>query len=285
MMGAVARTFFAGEVVVRRNYGDPMCEPYLVPVRPLHMLCLLSRTPTTFHRFDGATRRWRQLSLKPGDINFHNAGTAGTQVGWRARERGSPEFLHVFIDPHRIVRVAGENGGHATLDLASEKTVRHPLLAQIIETMAETVSRADAADELLIDAATELLAVTLAREFIAGGRVPATPHHHKPLAPTLVRLVTEYIDSHLSEHLRVNDLSALTGLSSYHFSRAFKAATGKSPYAFALGRRALRARQLVFTEMPLGDIALAVGFSSQSHLTEHFRRSFGVTPGRIRRER
>ena len=71
---------------------------------------------------------------------------------------------------------------------------------------------------------------------------------------------------------------------SYHFSRAFKAATGKSPYAFALGRRVLRARQLVFTEMPLGDIALAVGFSSQSHLTEHFRRSLGVTPGRIRRE-
>jgi AraC family transcriptional regulator len=35
--------------------------------------------------------------------------------------------------------------------------------------------------------------------------------------------------------------------------------------------------------MPLAEIALAVGFASQSHLTEHFRRLTGVTPGRIRR--
>jgi AraC family transcriptional regulator len=281
-VGVIARSFFEGEVVVRRNRAAASCEPYLVPTPPLHMLCLLAQTPITFQRFDGEAKRWRQLALKPGDINFHSAGTAGTHVGWNARERGNPEFLHVFIDPRRIVRAAAENGGHAAVDLASEKAVRHPLIAQIIRTMVETASRADAADDLLVDAAAELLAVSLARELVATGAMPT--HRDRALPPRLVRLVTEYIDANLSGRVRVSDLSALTGLSSYHFSRAFKAATGQSPYAFAVGRRVLRAQQLLTTDLPLAEIALAVGFSSQSHLTEHFRRIVGVTPGRIRRD-
>jgi AraC family transcriptional regulator len=36
--------------------------------------------------------------------------------------------------------------------------------------------------------------------------------------------------------------------------------------------------------MSLIDIALAVGFSSQSHLNDYFRRIVGVTPARYRAE-
>jgi AraC-like DNA-binding protein len=284
-MGAMVRAFFAGEVVVRRSRGPAVCEPHLIPTIPLHNLVLLSRTPTTVHRLDGGATRWRQLAMEPGELHFCSAGTAGTQVGWRTRGRSGPEYLGVLIDPRRIVRAACENGGQASPDLESRDKVRHPLLEQIVRTMAEAVSRADAADDLLIDAAAELVAVALARDFVARARIPLVARREKPLSTQTVGRVVEYIDANLAQHVRVSELAALTGLSSFHFSRAFKAATGQSPYAFALARRVLRARQLLGTEMPLAEIALTVGFASQSHLTEHFRRLVGVTPGRIRRDR
>jgi AraC family transcriptional regulator len=37
------------------------------------------------------------------------------------------------------------------------------------------------------------------------------------------------------------------------------------------------------TELPLADIALACGFSSQSRLTTAFRRATGFTPARYRK--
>jgi AraC family transcriptional regulator len=150
--------------------------------------------------------------------------------------------------------------------------------------MIESAARGDTADELLIDAASELVALTLARDFVAGARVPSLAGRERPLSARVVQLVAEYIDAHLAERVRVGELAAIAGLSSFHFSRAFKRTTGQSPYAFALGRRVIRARELLSTKLPLAEIALAVGFASQSHLTEHFRRRIGVTPGRIRRD-
>ena len=37
-------------------------------------------------------------------------------------------------------------------------------------------------------------------------------------------------------------------------------------------------KMLVRTEFPLSEVALAVGFSDQSHLARHFRHMLGTTP-------
>jgi transcriptional regulator GlxA family with amidase domain len=74
-------------------------------------------------------------------------------------------------------------------------------------------------------------------------------------------------------------------LSRYHFSRAFRAATGL-PHHYLTQMRLERAKALLRnTEMPLIEIALNVGFSSQAHLTGCFHRFIGVTPGEFRRRR
>jgi AraC family transcriptional regulator len=55
--------------------------------------------------------------------------------------------------------------------------------------------------------------------------------------------------------------------------------TALTPHRYVIERRIERARQLLEQcELSIATIAVDTGFASQSHLTEFFRRSVGVTP-------
>jgi AraC-like DNA-binding protein len=104
------------------------------------------------------------------------------------------------------------------------------------------------------------------------------------LPPRVLGRVREYIDSHLSEDLELEQLALTAGLSLHHFARAFKTSVGVPPHQFVLQRRLSLARDLLTsTDRPIADIAIAAGFSDQSHLARHFRQSFAVSPIAFRR--
>ena len=93
-----------------------------------------------------------------------------------------------------------------------------------------------------------------------------------------------YIDANFEQPVRVADLAAVAGLSRHHSSRVFSAAVGTSPHDYLLETRVLRARALIEdSRLPLVDIALQTGFSSQAHMTDIFRRQLGVSPARLRK--
>jgi AraC family transcriptional regulator len=72
-------------------------------------------------------------------------------------------------------------------------------------------------------------------------------------------------------------------MSYFHFSRAFKQSMGMSPTNFIAERRIERAKRLLQeTELPISEIALRAGFSSQSHFTTSFHRVAGATPKAFR---
>ena len=79
-----------------------------------------------------------------------------------------------------------------------------------------------------------------------------------------------------------SELEAVTGLARYALARHFRACLGTSPYRYLVMRRLDRARALIASGSPLCDAALAAGFADQSHLTRHFKRAYGLAPGRWR---
>ena len=108
-------------------------------------------------------------------------------------------------------------------------------------------------------------------------------HARGGLPPRALRRVREYIAAHLEEHISVQGLARIVGLSMYHFARAFKQSEGVTPHHFLLRCRVKRAQELLAdTELPLSEIALAVGFSDQSHCARRFREFVGVTPSRYK---
>lgn len=86
-------------------------------------------------------------------------------------------------------------------------------------------------------------------------------------------------DARFAEPLTVADLARAAGLSPAHFSRAFRATFGESPYAYLLTRRLERAAALLRnTDRSVADICVAVGWSSVGSFTSSFTRMFGTTP-------
>ena len=62
--------------------------------------------------------------------------------------------------------------------------------------------------------------------------------------------------------------------------RSFTATFGIAPHRYVVGRRIDAARHLLLDGVPLARAAVDAGFHDQAHMTRHFRRHVGVTPGR-----
>jgi AraC-like DNA-binding protein len=78
----------------------------------------------------------------------------------------------------------------------------------------------------------------------------------------------------------VSDVAAQLGLSPSQFSRAFKTTTGFPPHRWQLNQRIAKAQELMrYGGLPLSQIALATGFTEQSHFTRVFKKVVGVSPG------
>ncbi len=99
------------------------------------------------------------------------------------------------------------------------------------------------------------------------------------LPPVITQRICEYIESHLEQKIGLEALAAMAELSTYHFARAFHQSMGIPPHGYILSRRLEKAgRMLRETQLPLSEIAVATGFSDQSHLARHFRRRTGMSP-------
>ena len=104
------------------------------------------------------------------------------------------------------------------------------------------------------------------------------------LAPWQERKAKKYVKRHLDESIHVSDLAALVGLSTGHFSRAFKQSFGQSPQSYIQLQRVMLAQKYMLeTDDCLSRIACTCGFADQSHLCRVFQKYTGSTPLKWRR--
>lgn len=89
----------------------------------------------------------------------------------------------------------------------------------------------------------------------------------------------ELVWSDFQQAPQVEDLCDAAGMSRFHFSRQFKARTGKSPYRFLLEVRLEHAAHLLRKqELSVTAAATTAGFTDLSRFSQLFRRHFGVSP-------
>jgi AraC family transcriptional regulator len=90
----------------------------------------------------------------------------------------------------------------------------------------------------------------------------------------------DYIVSNLAGPLKLDDVSAAAGFSSFHFHRVFKSLLGETLNQFVKRLRLERALYLMShaPNRSLTDVALACGFSSSSDFSRSFKQSYGAAP-------
>jgi AraC family transcriptional regulator len=105
-------------------------------------------------------------------------------------------------------------------------------------------------------------------------------------APRWLRRAEEFLHDNFSTSFAFDDVARCAGVHPVHLARVFRKKHG-CPMGEYLRRLRVEfaAKQIVTTNAALGDIAVAAGFSDQSHLTKTFKAHFGFTPAAYRKLR
>ncbi len=101
--------------------------------------------------------------------------------------------------------------------------------------------------------------------------------------PTLER-AKDYIHQHFKEDISLQEISAYSYVSPFHFSRIFKKMTSFSPIQYLQNIRLKHCEMLLRnTNLPIAELALSAGFSSAEYFATVFKQKYKTSPTRYRR--
>lgn len=221
------------------------------------------------------TLRPRQLFIIPA----HQA------TDWQ--RHGTSDMFMVYLRRQMIERIAGEM---FDLDPSRARLLpllgsTDPMLEQLVLAILDAMRLAEGGNCGLYadDLARTVAARLLRNHAVNTPRLSPASAIPRSTTPGLSRVRT-YIEEHLGGDLRLEHLAREAGIDTHVFTRAFRRAFDITPHQYVLERRLERAKRLlVDTDMPIVEIALRAGFSSQSHLSTAFRRLTGTSPAAYRR--
>ena len=119
----------------------------------------------------------------------------------------------------------------------------------------------------------ELAPVLLRLAHDRGPKTSAVPVKH-------LHAVRDYLDANRFDQVSSGELEDVAGLDRFTIARQFRRQFGTSPHRYLLMRRLASARDRISLGQPLADIAADTGFADQAHFSRHFKKAFGMTPGR-----
>jgi AraC family transcriptional regulator len=135
--------------------------------------------------------------------------------------------------------------------------------------------------KLYIESLTQVLVIHLLRHYSTLTQPIASQNNS--FTRTQLQQAIDYIHTHLNRDLSLAELSSVVNISPTYFASLFKQEMGISPHQYVIQQRVEQAKLMLSkTDLAIADIALQVGFSSQSHLTQQFKRFTGMTPKQIR---
>lgn len=224
-----------------------------------------------------------RYSMRPGDITLFPGGRGRVTIRQHA---GRCQVAVVELDGARLARLLPEPGeARRAAALTPLIDARDPQLAALLRAMYLDVAAGSPSGPLYGQSLSLALLCYLTNRY---GAAPLATPRDAGLSPRQRDRALAYIQSQLDAgdagELHLDELARLVALSPRHFLRLFRHSFGVTPHRYLTDRRIERARALLAgNDRPIVDIALALGFKTQSHFTEVFRRRTGLTPARYRR--
>jgi AraC family transcriptional regulator len=239
---------------------------------PLHNIILHfphNKCMMTERFLDGKTRR---EEIHNGDVVIIPAHTVARTV-WDADN----DTIMMLLDPTFVSHIAYEQIDPAHVEIAPKFATPDPIIQQIGLQIKAELENLQIGNRLYIDSLATLLAVRLLRNYST--RKTQIQRSLGSLSKQQLMRTLSYINDNLSEDLSLNAIATELDMSQSHFGALFKGATGVSVYKYVIQRRMeVAKRLLVRSNLSIVDVALQVGFQSQNHFHNVFRRYTGVTP-------
>jgi AraC-like DNA-binding protein len=225
-----------------------------------HDTYAIGRTLAGVQRFN--YRRSCRDSLPGNTMVLHpdeaHDGQAGTLEGFRYRM--------IYVEPVLLQNILGGRG----LPFLEGGISTDPRLAAATEALlahSEHGFEPLEQNERLLELAHALAAVT------------ARPVRQPKGDYLATRRALDFLQAHSTRVVALEELEAATGRDRWSLSRDFRLYYGTSPYRYLTMRRLRAVQRSLLAGLSLAHSAMDAGFADQSHMSRHFLKTFGLTPG------
>lgn len=226
------------------------------------------------------------------------------------------DCMHLFVDLPGFSEATGfttipdrtvsHGGGGALMEIVSARLSFDPIAAEpllallpdllhvrlthgdldLLETTLRLIgleSRSDGLGaDLVVERLTDVLFIQTIRAWVAadgtGARGWLSALRHRPLAK-----VIRTVHADLAHDWTVEEMARVAGVSRSTFAQNFRSVLGETPLNYVTRWRMYRAKTLMRKGAALAEVAIRVGYDSDTALSRAFRRVEGVAPGEWRR--
>lgn len=237
-----------------------------------HILLNLNPNP---HR----VQNWRDKELR--DFTFFEdeivVTPAGVRSGWRWH--APSDVIVITLDPNKVERFAQSELGMllAADQLRDLPQFSDPDLCAAGVILRDALEGDDISSAVMFEAMSRVFLVKLLQRY--GKRRPEEIELSARFTARHYEKVLTFVQDRLDQTITVDDLAAEAAMSASHFSRVFKETMGTTPMQFVMTYRIEQSMKMMAeASRPLGEIAIACGFSDQAHFTRSFKQVTGETP-------
>ncbi len=212
------------------------------------------------------------IAVKKGDVLAINTSVAHTEISSKTNPLG---YIVLGIGNIELSLSEQQNSGYAHIKSGDFLKKAGWLFENIVaESENETKGVSSVAHYLLMALLQLFLRETKA--------YTQSSEQANALSKECVQ-VKRYIDTNYKEKITLDSLSRLAHINKYYLVHSFKKAYNITPIGYLQLCRIMQARRLLTeTDLPVFEIAEALGFSSTSSFTQCFRRIAGITPSQQR---
>ena len=247
-------------------------------VRSHFLLVLLTPQPKREIQLGGT----RQITFDApaGSVEIIPAG-----VSFKGRWGVPKENILISLDPKRLETFAAREFDSGQLEMRPvQPGLVDKAAIRIASLMRDELLHPGAPSRLYMESLSSALLLQMVRGHSSLAEQPVRGAFRGGLSTRAWRDIEDYMRANLATDMSLSELAARAGLSYSHFLRAFRQSSGISPHRYIMLLRAHHAKELAATTtVPLKQVALRCGFSSQSHMTTVMKALLNITPGEIRR--
>lgn len=193
------------------------------------------------------------------------------------------DIMCFFIHPQFATQSLQDSLKTDSIELVEQYGICDPFIQQLGRAVQTEFQMTPVLDRLYLESVTTVLAVHLIRQYSTN--INSLCKGSVELPPPKLAQVIDYIHAHLRQDLTLSQMAGVAHLSPHYFARSFKQTVGLAPHQYVRHQRIEAAKRLLAQRWrTIGAIAQELGFRSQSHFCEVFRKHTGVTPTTYRKQ-
>lgn len=266
------------------NWEDISVEQHHLPAFESPELCLQKHSISiqlgSNYKIDWrlAGGKLHTTQMRKGQIGITPKGIP-TQARWFQ----DVDFLIISLNSDIFQKVYGNSIDCNSIEIIPQRGVEDSQIFHLGMALKGEITAGCPSGNIFAESIASALAVRILKNYsLANIKISESEIE---LTQRQLQQVIDYIHDNLALKLSLERLASLVNMSSYNFCRWFKNAIGISPHQYIIQCRIKRAKFLLaYTQLPLVEISLNIGCSSQSNFTVLFRKHIGITPKAYRNQ-